>query len=31
MNLTESPLQALAAKGARQIFGIPGDFALPSV
>jgi indolepyruvate decarboxylase len=29
MNLTESLLQALKAHGARQIFGIPGDFALP--
>lgn len=29
MNLTESLLQALKANGARQIFGIPGDFALP--
>ena len=29
MNLTESLLQALQAHGARQIFGIPGDFALP--
>ncbi len=29
MNLTESLLHALAANGARQIFGIPGDFALP--
>lgn len=28
MNLTESLLHALAANGARQIFGIPGDFAL---
>lgn len=29
MNLTESLLQALKANGARQVFGIPGDFALP--
>ncbi|MFO1414093.1 MAG: indolepyruvate/phenylpyruvate decarboxylase [Burkholderiales bacterium] len=29
MNLAESLLTALAAHGARQIFGIPGDFALP--
>ena len=29
MNLTESLLQALKAHGANQIFGIPGDFALP--
>jgi indolepyruvate decarboxylase len=29
MNLTEAPLHALKANGARQIFGIPGDFALP--
>lgn len=29
MNLTESLLQALKANGAGQIFGIPGDFALP--
>ncbi len=29
MNLTESLLHALRAHGARQIFGIPGDFALP--
>lgn len=29
MNLTESLLLALKAHGARQIFGIPGDFALP--
>ena len=29
MNLTESLLYALKANGARQIFGIPGDFALP--
>ncbi len=29
MNLTESLLAALKANGARQIFGIPGDFALP--
>jgi indolepyruvate decarboxylase len=29
MNLTESLLQALRGHGARQIFGIPGDFALP--
>ena len=28
MNLTESLLHALRAHGARQIFGIPGDFAL---
>ena len=29
MNLAESLLHALRAHGARQIFGIPGDFALP--
>lgn len=29
MNLTESLLYALKAHGARRIFGIPGDFALP--
>lgn len=29
MNLIESLLHALKANGARQIFGIPGDFALP--
>ena len=29
MNLTQSLLHALKANGARQIFGIPGDFALP--
>jgi indolepyruvate decarboxylase len=29
MNLTESLLHAFKANGARQIFGIPGDFALP--
>jgi indolepyruvate decarboxylase len=29
MNLVESLLHALKANGARQIFGIPGDFALP--
>jgi indolepyruvate decarboxylase len=29
MNLTESLLLALKNHGARQIFGIPGDFALP--
>ncbi len=29
MNLIESLLHALKAHGARQIFGIPGDFALP--
>ncbi len=29
MNLTESLLHALQDHGARQIFGIPGDFALP--
>lgn len=29
MTLTESLLHALKANGARQIFGIPGDFALP--
>ncbi len=29
MTLTESLLQALKAHGAHQIFGIPGDFALP--
>jgi indolepyruvate decarboxylase len=29
MNLTQSLLQALKARGATEIFGIPGDFALP--
>ncbi len=29
MNLTEQLLHALKKHGARQIFGIPGDFALP--
>ncbi len=29
MNLIQSLLHALKAHGARQIFGIPGDFALP--
>lgn len=29
MNLTESLLEGLKARGAREIFGIPGDFALP--
>jgi len=29
MNLTEQLLTALKKHGARQIFGIPGDFALP--
>ncbi len=29
MNLTEALLHALKDHGARQIFGIPGDFALP--
>jgi indolepyruvate decarboxylase len=29
MNLTESLLGAMYERGARQIFGIPGDFALP--
>ena len=29
MNLIESLLQALKTHGAQQIFGIPGDFALP--
>ena len=29
MNLTEQLLDALKRHGARQIFGIPGDFALP--
>jgi indolepyruvate decarboxylase len=29
MNLAESLLQALRDHGAREIFGIPGDFALP--
>jgi indolepyruvate decarboxylase len=29
VNLTESLLHALKAHGARRIFGIPGDFALP--
>jgi len=29
LNLTERLLQALKARGATEIFGIPGDFALP--
>lgn len=29
MNLTESLMQALAERGATEVFGIPGDFALP--
>ena len=29
MNLTERLLQALARRGATEVFGIPGDFALP--
>lgn len=29
MNLTERLLQALAQRGATEVFGIPGDFALP--
>ncbi len=29
MNLGEAVIQALAERGAREIFGIPGDFALP--
>lgn len=29
MNLTQQLLQALRARGATEIFGIPGDFALP--
>ena len=29
MNLGESLLQALKSQGAKEIFGIPGDFALP--
>ncbi|MDP6120958.1 MAG: thiamine pyrophosphate-binding protein [Rhodospirillales bacterium] len=29
MNLAEALLQALKAHGARELFGIPGDFALP--
>jgi len=29
MNLTERLLQALKARGATEVFGIPGDFALP--
>lgn len=29
MNLVEALLQALRARGVREIFGIPGDFALP--
>jgi len=29
MNLTQRLLQALARRGATEIFGIPGDFALP--
>ena len=29
MNLTQALLQALKARGATEVFGIPGDFALP--
>jgi indolepyruvate decarboxylase len=29
MNLSEALLHALKAHGAREIFGIPGDYALP--
>ena len=29
MNLAEALLHALKERGAREIFGIPGDFALP--
>ena len=29
MNLTERLLHALRARGATEVFGIPGDFALP--
>ena len=29
MNLAEALLQALKAHGARELFGIPGDFVLP--
>ena len=29
MNLGERLLQALKARGATEVFGIPGDFALP--
>ncbi|MDO8320391.1 thiamine pyrophosphate-binding protein, partial [Rhodoferax sp.] len=29
MNLTEQLLTALKKHGARQIYGIPGDYALP--
>ncbi len=29
LNLTQSLLQALKARGATEVFGIPGDFALP--
>jgi len=29
LNLTERLLQALKVRGATEIFGIPGDFALP--
>ena len=29
MNLTERLLQALARRGATEVFGIPGDLALP--
>ena len=29
MNLSQALLRALKAHGAREIFGIPGDFALP--
>eukprot|EP01034_Spumella_vulgaris_P015698 gene15698-20062_t len=29
MNLTQQLLLALKARGATEVFGIPGDFALP--
>jgi thiamine pyrophosphate-dependent acetolactate synthase large subunit-like protein len=29
MNLSEALLHALREQGAREIFGIPGDYALP--
>ena len=29
MNLTQRLLQSLRARGATEVFGIPGDFALP--
>ena len=29
MNLTQRLLEALRSRGATEIFGVPGDFALP--